>query len=139
MVFKDVPHGVEVPLWHNENFLVTSAMCEERNRRRMGMLGKIKVLPPISWDWLEMSCFVQSFTETSCENFCSIFRKEGRQKRQKEKRNKGEREKKRGEEGGGLGLTCMAHRSHTFSKVSSLDQRNCSYLVAAALTIVQSF
>lgn len=62
------------------------------------MLGKIKASPPISWDWLEMSCCVQSFTETSCEDSCSIFRKEGRQKtKRKGIRERGGKEE-RGEE-----------------------------------------
>lgn len=108
-------------------------MCEERIKRRIGMLGKVKSSPLISWDWLEMGCFVQNFTETSCEDFYSVFRKEGRQKRQKEKRKEGERGAERGHG------PCLYHRSYTFSKVSSLDQRDHCYLLAAALTISQSF
>ena len=41
-VFRDVPRHVEMRLQDSDNFLVTSAVCKERNKSRAGMLEKNK-------------------------------------------------------------------------------------------------
>lgn len=70
----------------------------------------MKASPLVIWDWLEMHCFVQSFWETSCKDFSSIFRKEGRQKKGKKRKGR----KERGAEGGSMGLTA-SHTGHVSS------------------------